>query len=216
MHKKQWKSAILLFIIVSVLISIRAFSLSDKIEVVPEWIASLGAWGPIVYVLIYICGVVAALPGSALTIAAGPLFGSFFGVILVSISSTIGAGLCFIISRYIARESVSNRLYRNEKFKRLDDLTEKHGATIVAITRLVPLFPFNLLNYGFGLTKVPFITYIFWSWLCMLPGTILYVVGADALWKVLIGKSIPIPLILIVLSMIIVLTIVVKIAKKKL
>ncbi len=59
-------------------------------------------------------------------------------------------------------------------------MTEKHGAIIVAVTRLVPLFPFNLLNYGFGLTRVPFWTYLFWSWLCMLPGTIAYLVGTDA------------------------------------
>ena len=64
--------------------------------------------------------------------------------------------------------------------RQLDALTERHGAIIVAITRLVPIFPFNLLNYGFGLTRVPFWTYLFWSWLCMIPGTVLYVVGADA------------------------------------
>ena len=65
--------------------------------------------------------------------------------------------------------------------KRLDQLTEDHGIFIVGLTRLIPLFPFTLLNYGFGLTKVSFKTYVFWSWLCMLPGTIIVVVGTDLL-----------------------------------
>ena len=77
------------------------------------------------------------------------------------------------------------------KFRQLDDMTEQHGAIFVAITRLVPLFPFNLLNYGFGLTKVRFTTYILWSWLCMLPGTILYVVGSDALFTTMREGEIP-------------------------
>jgi uncharacterized membrane protein YdjX (TVP38/TMEM64 family) len=70
-------------------------------------------------------------------------------------------------------------------------MTEQQGAAIVAITRLVPLFPFNLLNYGFGLTKVRFSTYVLWSWMCMLPGTVIYVVGTDAFITTLREGRIP-------------------------
>ena len=76
-------------------------------------------------------------------------------------------------------------------------MTREHGAIIVAITRLVPVFPFNLLNYGFGLTGVPFWTYVFWSWLCMLPWTILFVVGADTVTQALSQGRIPWLLILV-------------------
>ena len=79
----------------------------------------------------------------------------------------------------------------SERFARLDRLTGRHGAVIVAITRLVPLFPFTLLNYGFGLTRIRLRTYVFWSWLCMLPGTVLYVVGADAVARALVSGRIP-------------------------
>ncbi len=130
-----------------------------------------------------------------MTLAAGALFGSVLGVILVSVASTAGAGLCFLISRYAARKSILRWLGKNEKFAKLDAMTEQHGAAIVALTRLVPIFPFNLLNYGFGLTRVRFVTYLFWSWLCMLPGTVLYVVGADALFVGMAGEGIPWPLI---------------------
>ena len=121
----------------------------------------------------------AALPGSALTVAEGALFGSLLGVLLVSFASTVGAGLSFLI----ARDSVARWLEHNEKFRRPDNLTEKHGAMIVALTRLVPIFPFNMLNHGFGLTRVPFWSYLFWSWLCRLPGMVVYVPGADAVFK---------------------------------
>ena len=156
-----------------------------------EWIGGLGQWGPAVFVLIYVAAVVAALPGSVITVAAGALFGAGLGVFLVSMASTVGASLSFLISRYFARDAVARWLSTKEKFRRLDQLTEEHGAIVVALTRLVPIFPFNLLNYGFGLTRVRFWTYVLWSWLCMLPGTVLYVVGADALTKGIAQGRVP-------------------------
>ncbi|HTZ41179.1 MAG TPA: TVP38/TMEM64 family protein, partial [Syntrophales bacterium] len=135
--------------------------------------------------------VVAAVPGLPISIAAAALYGALQGVILVSIGSTLGASLAFLISRYLARDAVSRWLSGNDKFRRLNRLTEEHGAIIVAITRLVPLFPFNMLNYGYGLTRIPFWTYVFWSWLCMLPGTIVYLVGTDALVRTAATGEIP-------------------------
>lgn len=144
-----------------------------------------------VFTFIYILGVVAAIPGSAITLLAGGLFGSVLGTVVVSVGSTVGAALCFLIARYFARDSVERWVARNEKFRKLDRMTAKQGATIVAITRLVPLFPFNLLNYGFGLTKVDFWQYVLWSWVCMMPGTILYVVAGDATAKGLSQGKVP-------------------------
>ncbi len=87
---------------------------------------------------------------------------------------------------------------------------------MVAITRLVPLFPFNLLNYGFGLTLVPFWTYVFWSWICMLPGTVLYVVGADAVTSAISEGKIPWTLIGILIITAGLITVLVRQARKKL
>lgn len=144
-----------------------------------------------VFVPLYAVAVVAALPGSALTVAAGALFGSVLGVLVVINAATLGATLSFLIARYFARDAIARWLSTNERFRRLDQLTEQQGAMIVALTRLVPVFPFNFLNYGFGLTRVSFWTYVFWSWLCMLPGTILYVVGADALTQGIARGEVP-------------------------
>jgi uncharacterized membrane protein YdjX (TVP38/TMEM64 family) len=169
----------------------RLFGLGERLQELREWIATMGNLGMVAYVGLYIVAVVAAVPGLPISIAGAAIFGSLKGVILVSIGSTLGASLAFLIARYLARDAIYRRLSGNEKFQRLDRLTEKHGAMIVAITRLVPLFPFNLLNYGFGLTRVPFPTYAFWSWLCMLPGTIVYLVGTDAIITAVATGEVP-------------------------
>jgi uncharacterized membrane protein YdjX (TVP38/TMEM64 family) len=164
----------------------------------------------------YAAAVVAALPGSALTVAAGALFGSVLGVIVVSIASTLGAALSFLVARYFARGAVAGWLSDKEKFRRLDRMTEEQGAIIVALTRLVPIFPFNLLNYGFGLTRVPFWTYVFWSWLCMLPGTVLYVVGADVVTKAVVQGEVPWLLVGALVAAAAVLAVLVRQARRKL
>jgi len=204
-----------LFLLVVVILA-RLLGLGERLGDLRDWIKGLGGWGPIVFVPLYALGVVAALPGSALTVAAGALFGSVLGVILVINAATLGASLSFLVARYLARESVAGWLGENEKFQRLDRLTERHGAIIVAITRLVPLFPFNLLNYGFGLTRVPFWTYVVWSWLCMLPGTVLFVVGADAFTRGIAEGQVPWPLIGVLVGVTILLTILVRQARRKL
>lgn len=178
-----WRPIVLIAAVLAVLVLAKLFGLADKLVILRDWIHSLGAWGGVVFVFLYAAATVGAIPGTALTVVAGALFGSVVGVVLVSIASTLGAALAFLVARYFARDASERWLSKNEKFARLDKLTKEHGAIIVALTRLVPIFPFNLLNYGFGLTRVPFGTYVFWSWLCMLPGTVLYVVGADALTK---------------------------------
>jgi uncharacterized membrane protein YdjX (TVP38/TMEM64 family) len=215
-QKDWWKPILLISAIVGIFILAKVFGIGERLGDLRDWIQGLGPWGPAAFLLLYIAAVVAAIPGTAITVIAGALFGSVLGVILVSIGSTVGAGLCFLIARFFARNSVAGWLSGNEKFKKLDRLTEDHGAIIVALTRLVPLFPFNLLNYGFGLTRVPFRTYLFWSWLCMLPGTILYVVGVDAVVKGVSEGEVPWVLIGVVLAAAVFLALLVRQARNKL
>ena len=215
---KGGRLRLLLFVVVIALLMVGAkvFGLGDRLGDLRDWIDGLGPLGAAVFIALYVIAVVAAIPGSALTVAAGALFGSLWGIIWVSIASTAGACCAFLIARYIARDAVVRWLSHNEKFRRLDRLTEDHGAVIVALTRLVPLFPFNLLNYGFGLTRVRFGTYFLWSWLCMLPGTVLYVVGADALTDGLSSGEIPWALVATLAGAALVLFFLVRIARKRL
>lgn len=178
-RRNLWRPLVLLGAILFLAVLARLLGWGERLGDLRQWIYSFGAWGYAVFILIYVLATVAVLPGSVLTVIAGAIFGTVAGVIVVSIASVLGASLAFLISRYFARDAVSRWLSGNEKFNRLDEMTERHGAVIVAIVRLIPLFPFDVVNYGFGLTRVPFPTYVFWSWLCMLPGTVLYVTGAD-------------------------------------
>ncbi len=214
---RQWlRPVVLLALIIAILVVARFLGLADKLGDLRDWIKSLGSLGALVFVLIYVVAIVAAIPAAPISVAAAALFGSVWGVILINIGATLGAGLAFLVGRYFARKAVVNWLGHNEKFRRLDQLTEAHGAIIVALTRLVPIFPFNLLNYGFGLTRVPFWTYLFWTWLCIIPGTVLYVVGADAVLQGVAQGKIPWTLVLAFGAALIILTILVRLAKLRL
>ena len=211
----MWRPILLIGLIIIIFILAVLFGAGEKLAALRDWIQSLGVLGPAVFVGLYVLGVVAGIPGSALTVAAGGLFGSLVGVILVSLASTIGAALAFLIARYFARDAVANWLSKREKFKKLDVMTEEHGGMMVAVTRLIPIFPFNLLNYGFGLTRIPFWTYVFWSWLCMLPGTVLYVVGVDAAIQLVVQKKVPWTLLGVIVGVGVVLAVLVKVARRK-
>ncbi len=140
-----------------------------------DWIRGLGALAPVAFIAIYIVACVAFVPGSILTIGAGVIFGVVRGSIYVSIAATLGATAAFLVGRYVARDWVSKRLEGNARFKAIDEAVGKEGWKIVILTRLSPVFPFNLLNYAYGLTRVTLRDYFFASWAGMIPATILYV-----------------------------------------
>lgn len=213
-RKKIWKPVILVVLLVTFMVLARVFDIGERLGELRAWIDSLGTLGPLVYVLIYIAAVVLAVPGSIITIMGSLLFGSLVGVVSVSIGSTIGASLAFLVARYMARDFMVERFSDNDRIQKLDKLTQEHGAIMVAITRLVPLFPFNLLNYGFGLTGVPFWTYVFWSWICMLPGTVLYVVGTDAVASTVSQGRLPYGLIGVFVITVVLITVLVRQARK--
>jgi uncharacterized membrane protein YdjX (TVP38/TMEM64 family) len=140
-----------------------------------DWISGLGAWGFLIFMFIYILACVFFLPGSILTLGAGVVFGLIEGTLIVSVSSTLGATAAFLVGRYLARDWVARKVEGNPKFKSIDDAVAREGWKIVGLTRLSPVFPFNLLNYAYGLTKVSLRDYFFASWIGMFPGTVMYV-----------------------------------------
>jgi uncharacterized membrane protein YdjX (TVP38/TMEM64 family) len=140
-----------------------------------EWIDALGWIGPIVFIAAYVIACVLFIPGSALTLGAGALFGVVRGTILVSIASTLGATAAFLVGRYLARDWVARKIGGNDKFAAIDKAVGKEGWKIVGLTRLSPIFPFNLLNYAYGLTNVRLRDYVLASWIGMMPGTVMYV-----------------------------------------
>ena len=140
-----------------------------------QLISGLGSTAPLVFIPLYVAACVLFIPGSILTLSAGFLFGVIRGSMYVSVAATIGATLAFLIGRYFARRWVAAWLASYPKFRAVDEAVACEGWKIVALTRLSPVFPFNLLNYAFGLTKVGLRDYVVASWAGTLPGTILYV-----------------------------------------
>jgi uncharacterized membrane protein YdjX (TVP38/TMEM64 family) len=138
------------------------------------WVEGLGLWGPIVFILGYAVATVAFIPGSLLTLAAGAIFGLVRGTVYTFLGATLGASAAFLVARYVARSAIERKIAGNPKFAAIDRAVGQEGFKIVALLRLSPVFPFNLLNYSLGLTKVRFLDYFLAS-IAMLPGTLLYV-----------------------------------------
>jgi len=165
-------------VIVAVIILLGAakyFHIQDLLRSALDWVGRLGPWGPLIFIVIYILACVLFLPGSILTLGGGVLFGVIKGSIIVSISATLGATCAFLVGRYLARDWVAKKIQTNEKFQAIDEAVAREGWKIVGLTRLSPVFPFNLLNYAYGLTRVSVRAYFFASWIGMMPGTIMYV-----------------------------------------
>ena len=140
-----------------------------------EWVHSLGALGPAVYTIIYILAAVLMFPASLLTLAAGFLYGPLWGTLLVSPVSVAASALAFLLGRSVAREWIGRRIERNPHFSAIDAAVAANGFKVVFLLRLSPIFPFTLLNYALGLTRVRLRDYVLASFLGMLPGTFLYV-----------------------------------------
>ncbi len=138
-----------------------------------QWIDGLGLWGPLVFVAGYAVATVAFVPGSLLTMAGGAVFGLGFGTAYVFVGASLGATAAFLIARYFARGAIERKLAGNARFTAIDRAVGEQGRRIVFLLRLSPVFPFILLNYGLGLTKVRLLDYVV-ACLGMLPGTLLY------------------------------------------
>ena len=155
------------------------------------WVDSLGSVGAIAFIIIYILATVAFFPGSILTLGAGVVFGLVLGSFYVFIGATIGATAAFLVGRYLARGWVAEKIQGNNKFQAIDEAVGKEGLKIVLLTRLSPVFPFNLLNYAYGVTGVSLKDYLLGS-AGMIPGTIMYVyIGSLAGNLATIGTSTP-------------------------
>lgn len=146
-----------------------------------QWIDGLGIWGVGIFILSYIITTILLIPGSLLTLGAGVIFDVIYGSIIVSIASTLGATLAFLIGRYFLRAWVNKQIATRPKFKAIDDAVGKDGGKIVLLTRLSPIFPFIFLNYAFAVTKVSLRDYVLASWMGMIPGTVMYVYLGSAI-----------------------------------
>lgn len=162
-----------LFILLAAAIAL-AFGYRDRIDsaALERWVEDAGVWAAAVFMGVYALAAVVFFPGSVLTVAGGALYGPVWGTVLNLTGATIGATLAFLVARYLAADWVGDNA--GGRLKRLKAGVEAEGWRFVAFLRLVPLFPFNIVNYALGLTRIRIAHYVLATYVCMLPGAIAY------------------------------------------
>lgn len=171
-----WLRLVFLFILIVLLfvISITA-NTREYLVYILNRVHELGWIGILIYMGIFTVGTVFFFPGSVLKLAGGLFFGVFRGLIIVSISATLGATFAFLVGRYIAREWVEKKVKDNATLNAIDRAIGEEGRNIVGLVRLTPLIPFNLINYVFGVTRISLGQYVKSTWIGMLPKIFMYV-----------------------------------------
>jgi uncharacterized membrane protein YdjX (TVP38/TMEM64 family) len=185
-----------------VLVSVWAASHWEMIEprALAGWANRHPAAAPAAYLMLRLFGAIALVPGSVMAVGTGIIFGPVLGSIYNLAGSTIGAVAAFLVARFIAADWLVRRFGHSPGLKRLMRAVDTNGWRFVAFVRLVPLFPYNLLNYALGLTRIPLSRYALTSMICMIPGDIAYVYlgytsgelatdGVTAVRKVLLAVS---------------------------
>jgi uncharacterized membrane protein YdjX (TVP38/TMEM64 family) len=137
-----------------------------------RWVEGAGMLGPAVYMAVYAAATVLFVPGSVITLAGGALFGPVWGTLYSLTGATVGASGAFFIARYLASDWVSSKA--TGWMKQIVDGVDAEGWRFVAFARLMPLFPFNLLNYVLGLTRISPLQYVVATYVFMLPGALAY------------------------------------------
>jgi len=180
---------LLVLFVAAVLAAVHYFHLQQYVEKerLQRFVAGFGLWGPVIYVAVWILAPPLFLPGLPITLAGGVLFGPFWGVVYTIFGATAGATLALLVARYLARDWVAAQI-AGTRLATLDDQVARHGWKIVAFTRLIPIFPFFLLNYAFGLTRISLWTYVATSFLAMLPATVAYVYFSSNILDLVQGK----------------------------
>lgn len=145
-------------------------------------------WGPVIFILIYSAGCALALPGSLLTLTGGAVFGTLLGTVYNVLAANLGASLAFFAARYLGRDFIQGFL-QSGKLADFDRQIKEAGFKTIFRLRLIPVIPFNGLNFGAGLSSVKYQDYFFGSLLGMLPGTFIYTYFADALLQGVTGAN---------------------------
>lgn len=176
--KNRFRFNLKLILIISLVaigvIIAKNFNLKELLQTWFIWIESLGFMGAIAFIAIYNLATLLFVPGSILTMKGGCLFGVFWGSVYVLIAATLGAIWAFLLGRYLSREWVCRQINKYPQFQAINRAVAQQGWKIVLLTRLSPIFPFNLLNYAFGVTQISLKDYILGS-IGMIPGTVMYV-----------------------------------------
>ena len=185
--KPSWLRPVLVVVVIAAgIVAARALGLGEVIRLenlsrLKQWIESYGVLAPVIFIVGYILAAVLFVPGLPMTVLGGVVFGPVWGTAYVWIAATVGAALAFLVARYAVRSTVERWVQASPRIATIDGRVAEHGWRIVMLTRLVPVFPFNLQNYAYGITRIGFWPYVITSAICMLPGTAAFTFAGGAL-----------------------------------
>jgi uncharacterized membrane protein YdjX (TVP38/TMEM64 family) len=194
-ERSNWRRLLLTPLVIAAGVAVaRRVGLFDwftmaNIERIDAWFNGLGWWAPAVYVLLWIAASVLFLPGLAITVAGGLVFDAVWGTVRTTVGANLGAVAAFLIGRHAARGVVAGMLHKNPSLRKIDQGFRRQGWRVLMITRLLPIFPFNVQNYVYGLTDIPLRTYVLVTLPCMLPATIAYSFAAGSVRTGDFGKT---------------------------
>lgn len=196
----RWALAALGLFVLAMVVMGRALDVEHHVETAQSWVGALGVLAPAAYVSVYTAATLIGVPGLPFTLLAPILFGPLPGFVVMVIASALSAALGFLIARFLARDLVARRLDGASGFARLAALVEEHHWMVIPLVRIVPLAPFVVVNYGFGLTGIAFWRYFLWTELAMIPMNAVLVFGADVLYRATTGGATAWPLLVAVLA----------------
>ena len=183
-HPRRWFIALIVLLVIGGgAAAVWAFDGVISADALVARVASLGVWAPVGFVLLYGVATIVMVPGSIFDLAGGALFGPYLGSALNLTGGSLGAALAFLVGRYLARDWVEARAGR--RTRGIMRSVDTDGWQFVAFVRLVPIFPYNVMNYLLGLTRIPFHHYVLATIVFMAPSTVVYtyigVAGREAI-----------------------------------
>jgi uncharacterized membrane protein YdjX (TVP38/TMEM64 family) len=169
----------------------QTLELEGTLTSIQGWARELGAWAPAAFVGGYILATVLGVPGTPLTVAAALIFGPRDGLLVAIAASTGTAIVAFWLARTVAREPLERWLSKRPAYERLQRLLRRNEWTAIAILRVQPLFPFTLVNYALGLSRVPFWKYLLASEIGMIPMNAVWVFSATSVYRIVLQGEVP-------------------------
>ncbi len=190
-EKKNWMRIIVpLTVLVALFIAGRLVDVDNYLQALQKWLWSMGPWGPVAFVFIYVGAISLLMPGTPFTIAAAFLFGTHQGYFIMVAASSLAAITGFLVARYVARRSVEERFSNTSSYQKLKGMVEKNHRIAILFVRLMPFFPFAVNNYLLGLTRISFRSYLFYSELVFLPMNAVLIYGAYTIYRTMVvGKT---------------------------
>ncbi len=189
-----WQVGALIVVIVLAIVLSHFVPVVSFVEASQQRVMSWGAWGALCYPLLFAACNILLLPGGILAVGGGFFFGLWWGFLIVFVGNLIATAVSFALSRRIARGWFQQRLSNNATLRALGPAVERESWKIILLSQLHPLFPTSLLNYFYGITRIPFGSYMLWASLGRAPGIFLYVYAGtlgQLAMRIMRGKSYP-------------------------